>query len=118
MRKLATALALSTTLMFGSCLAGPHQLQRTVGDWDQQLYVDSPWVDAVLWIIPIIPFANFGASIGDFFVTDAYAFWIKDAFSGEGGTGFRHVKIESKKSMGSLLGEGTFLQIDRGDSGM
>ncbi len=111
MRKLALGLALLCGALFTGCMAGPHQLQRTVDDWDRKMYVENPWLDAALWVVPVIPFAHFGAGIGDFFVTDAYTFWVKDAFSGEKGTGFRHSDVPAEKSMGSLLGDGKFLEI-------
>ena len=114
MRKIALALTLFCGVAFTGCAAGPHQLQRTVDDWDRKLYVESPWLDAALWFIPVIPFAKFGASIGDFFITDAYTFWIKDAFSGGKGTGFRYADIPADKTMGSLLGDGKFLEISGG----
>ncbi|MFO1051927.1 MAG: hypothetical protein U1F36_06910 [Planctomycetota bacterium] len=116
MRKIAIAALLAASFTLGGCYSGPHQLQRTVDDWDQKVYVDSPWLNAVLMIIPVIPLARFGAAIGDFFITDAYAFWLNDAFGGQGGAGFRHKEIASKRSMGSLLrDDGKFLKIDGGN---
>ena len=113
MRKTAIVLTLVLAVLLGGCVAGPHQLFRTVDDWDQELYVNSPWLDAVLWIIPVVPFARFGAMIGDTLITDAYAFWFKDAFSGGKGTGFRHKDAEAEKYMNSLLSdEGEFLKIE------
>ncbi|MEZ5988304.1 MAG: hypothetical protein R3F30_04130 [Planctomycetota bacterium] len=103
MRKLLTALSLSALLGLGSCMAGPHQLRRTVDDWDAKMYTESPWLDAVLWIVPVIPLANFGATIADFFVSDGYTFWVKDAFKGEGGTGFKHAEYLGKQHVKSLL---------------
>lgn len=114
MRKIALTLALLGSVAFTSCMAGPHQLKRTVDDLDRKVYVQSPWLDAVLWIVPVFPLAHFGASIGDFFITDAYAFWFKDAFGGKGGTGFDHANIEQSRTMGSLVGDGKFLQINGG----
>jgi hypothetical protein len=95
-------------------MAGPHQLRRTVDDWDQKLYVKSPWIDAVLWVVPVFPLANFGAWVGDFFVTDAYAFWFKDAWDGKG-TGFEHYKQEwTDGRMKSLLSSDSgFIRIDK-----
>jgi hypothetical protein len=111
MRRLALACALLFSVSLTGCLAGPHQLRRTVDDWDNKMYVKSPWVDAVLWIVPVFPILNFGATIGDFFVTDGYTFWIKDAFTGQGGTGFKHYDVQSTKTMKSLLSDdGKFLQ--------
>ena len=94
MRKLGIVLALLLCFSFTSCAAGPHQLQRSVDDWDREMYVESPWLNAVLWVVPLIPLAHFGAAIGDFVVTDAYAFWIEDAFTGGNGTGFEHATVD------------------------
>ena len=109
MRKFLTTLALSavTALSLTSCAAGPHQLRRTVDDWDHKMYVNNPWIDGVLWVVPVIPFANFVAFIGDFVVTDAYAFWFNDAWDGKG-TGFEHLKVEATDGkFSSLLIEGS-----------
>lgn len=114
MRKsfLALAAAAVTSISLTSCLAGPHQLRRTVDDWDHKMYVDSPWLNGVLWFVPVFPLLNFGASIGDFFVTDAYAFWLKDAWDGKG-TGFKHYDVTpTDGQMSSLLNTGAgFLKI-------
>ena len=92
---------------FTSCYSGPHQLARTVDDWDAQLYTDSPWINAVLHIVPVIPLARFGAGLGDFLATDAYFFWFKDAWDGKG-TGFKHKEIlGSDGHVESLLLEGS-----------
>ena len=77
-----------------SCAAGPHQLRRTVDDWDHNLYVNSPWLNAALWIVPVIPVCHLGAFTFDFFIGDAYAFWFGDAWDGNG-TGFEHLPVES-----------------------
>jgi hypothetical protein len=94
------------------CAAGPHQLRRSVDDWDQKLYVNSPWLNAVLWIVPVIPIAHFLGGIGDFLIVDAYSFWFKDAWDGKG-TGFKHLEVQATdgqmKSL--LLDDGKFLEI-------
>jgi hypothetical protein len=107
-KQLIAALAATfTSLTLTSCSAGPHQLRRSVDDWDQKLYVNSPWLDGVLWFIPVIPFATFVAYVGDFFVTDAYSFWFHDAWDGKG-TGYEHFKVDAPDGkMGSLLSEGS-----------
>lgn len=114
MRKQLVALATAAiaAVSLSSCMAGPHQLRRTVDDWDHKMYVNSPWIDAVLWVVPVFPLCNFGAQIGDFFVGDAYAFWFKDAWDGKG-TGFEHAKIEATDGkVGSLLNDGAgFLKV-------
>jgi hypothetical protein len=105
MRKVLIAALLAASCLFTSCAAGPHQLRRTVDDWDHEMYVKSPWVDAVLWIVPVFPIMNFGAFVGDFLVTDAYAFWIKDAWDGKG-TGFKHYEVKpTDGQMSSLWNE-------------
>jgi hypothetical protein len=86
-----------------SCVAGPHQLRRTVDDWDHRLYVNSPWFDAALWIVPVIPVGHALAFVGDFLLLDAYAFWFHDAWDGAG-TGFEHVPVQATDGrVGSLL---------------
>ncbi len=114
MKKLATAVALAACVSLSSCLSGPHQLVRTVDDWDQKVYIQSPWLNAVLYIIPVFPFAKFGAGIADFFVTDAYAFWFKDAWDNKG-TGFEHyTQTWTDGRMKSLLSKDAgFIKIDK-----
>ena len=112
MRKIALTLALLGATMMTSCMAGPRQLSRSVDDWDHKLYVESPWLDAGLWVLPVIPLAKGAAAFGDFFI-GAYTFWGKDAWSDQGGTGFRHASPEAKNTMGSMFtGDGSFLKID------
>ena len=108
MRKFICSLLLgAAAVSMTSCAAGPHQLKRTVDDWDHKTYVNSPWLNAVLWIVPVMPLAHFGAGIGDFFIGDAYAFWFKDAWDGKG-TGYKHLMVEpTDGQMGSLLAEGS-----------
>jgi hypothetical protein len=116
MRKIIASLALGTVaaLSTTSCSAGPHQLRRTVDDWDHKMYVNSPWLDGVLWFIPVIPLATFVGAFGDFFITDAYAFWFHDAWDGKG-TGYEHLKVDATDGkMGSLLMDGSsWLQIKK-----
>jgi hypothetical protein len=103
MKKARLVCALLAITTFAACTVGPHQLRRSVDDWDQKTYVDSPWLDAVLTVIPVIPICTALAAIGDFFVTDAYAFWFKDAWDGKG-TAFTHFSpTPTDGAMGSLL---------------
>ncbi|MBK8976899.1 MAG: hypothetical protein IPM29_13350 [Planctomycetes bacterium] len=115
MRKIALALALAVGLMFSGCAAGPHQLRRSLDNFDQDLYVEMPLINGLLWFpIPAFPIAYYVAYIGDFFITDAYAFWIRDVWEGEG-TGFDYYDTSSKKTMKSLMSDdGSFLQIHEG----
>jgi hypothetical protein len=83
-------LALTAT----SCLAGPHQLRRTVDDWDHKHYVNSPWWNVAMWGLGIIPVTYAGAFVADLLVTDPYAFWFHDAWDGAG-TGFEHLPVQS-----------------------
>lgn len=112
MRKLATALALGMCLALGSCAAGPHQLRRSVDDWDQKMYVQSPWVNAVMWVVPVFPIMTTLAWVGDAFTSDFYAFWFKDAWDGKG-TAFKHFEVTPVDgSMYSLLmDDGKFIEI-------
>jgi hypothetical protein len=112
MRKTRLACALLAITAFAACSAGPHQLNRSVDDWDAKTYVNSPWLDGVLWFIPVFPICHFGAIIGDFFIGDAYSFWFKDAWDGKG-TGFNHYTPDATDgSMSSLLlDDGKFLEV-------
>ena len=114
MRKSLLSLVFAGVACLGlsSCLAGPHQLKRTVDDWDQKMYVDSPWLSAALWVIPVFPICHFGAGIGDFLIGDAYAFWFKDAWDMKG-TGFKHYATQpTDGQMSSLLNDdGSYLEI-------
>jgi len=101
--RLALPLLFAATL--SSCLAGPHQLRRTVDDWDHRLYVQSPWLDAGLWVVPVMPVAWVVAAVGDFLVADAAAFWLDDAWDGAG-TGYRFLAVEAPDGhVDSLLRE-------------
>jgi hypothetical protein len=98
---LLASLLLATTL--SSCFAGPHQLRRSVDDWDHKTYVNSPWFNAALWVVPVLPICNVLAWTGDFLICDAYAFWIHDAWDGKG-TGFQHMEVIAVDGkVGSLL---------------
>lgn len=114
MKKHVLALALGATALLPSCLAGPHQLCRTVDDWDQKNYIASPWLNAALWVIPVFPICHFGAGVADFFVTDAYAFWFKDAWDNNG-TGFEHYKQTwtDGRMKSLLMSDSGFIRIDK-----
>ena len=116
MRKSIAVLALAAvaSLSLSACFVGPHQFGRSVDDWDRDLYVNSPWWNAALWLVPVIPLGYTLAIVGDFLVTDAYSFWLDDAWDGAG-TGFEHLKVESPDGqMRSLLTEGSgWLQTHR-----
>jgi len=104
-RLAACAAALTLSLSLPSCLAGPHQLRRSVDDWDQDLYVNSPLFDGVLWIVPVIPTMHVLALTLDFLITDAWYFWFDDLWDNKG-TGFAHLKIDGKDGqLRSLLSE-------------
>ncbi|MFQ5507481.1 MAG: hypothetical protein ACE5F1_22180 [Planctomycetota bacterium] len=115
MRKACLSLALILACAFTSCYAGPHQLRRSVDDWDAKLYTENVWLDAALWVVPVIPLASLVAGLGDFLVTDAYTFWAKDAWDGKG-TGFQHAEyLGSDGHMKSFLLDGSkWLQVDSG----
>jgi len=113
MQKIVPVALLVLALCFSGCAAGPHQLMRTVDDLDQRTYVESPWMSGVLWVVPVFPALHFAASIGDFFIGDAYAFWAKDAWDGKG-TGFRHYEVKhTDGSVSSLLiDDGKFMRVN------
>ena len=75
-----------------ACAAGPHQLRRSIDDWDHKSYVNSPWWNAMLWVVPVFPACYAGAWVGDFLITDPWAFWGEDAWDGKG-TGFEHLQV-------------------------
>lgn len=112
MRKTLSALLLGGLLCFPGCVAGPHQLFRSVDDFDARVYTDSPWLSSLIWVVPLIPLARMGASIGDFFIGDMYWFWFEDAWDGKG-TGFEHAQYLGTdghvKSL--LLDGGEFLEV-------
>ena len=84
---------MALTMLLGSCAAGPHQLRRSVDDWDQRIYVNSPWLNAAMWVVPVYPVLLAGATATDFVITDPYFFWFGDAWNGNG-TGYRHLEID------------------------
>lgn len=112
MKKTLVVLPLLALGALSSCSSGPHQLTRSVDDWDQKSYIESPWLNGVLHFIPVIPIAMFIGGIGDFFITDAYAFWFKDAWDGKGTAFTRFDQTPTDGSMSSLLNDdGRFLEI-------
>ena len=94
---------LACTLLLSSCFAGPHQLRRSLDDWDNRNYVNSPWWAATLWLTGVMPITYTVAVLGDLFVTDPWAFWLDDAWDGAG-TGFEHAPVQwTDGRMASLL---------------
>ena len=87
-------LVLVCCFWLSGCFAGPHQLRRSVGDWDNQLYTDTPWMNGILHVVPAIPLAYVFAGIADFLILDAVAFWGGDAWGGTG-TSFEHYEVTS-----------------------
>jgi len=105
MRHHCRSLLLIGAATLTACAAGPHQLRRSVDDWDHKSYVNSPWWNATMWIVPILPVSYIGAWVGDFLITDPWAFWFEDAWDGKG-TGFEHLQLHWVDGrMGSLLTE-------------
>lgn len=88
----ATAALCVVVLSLSSCLAGPRQLLRSVDDWDQRSYVQNPWLNVGMWVVPVFPLCFAGAAVGDFCVGNVVAFWGDDAWDNEG-TGFRHLEV-------------------------
>jgi hypothetical protein len=114
MRTLRRRTALALIPCLAACAAGPHQLRRSVDDWDQKTYVNSPWFNATLWIVPVLPISYLTAIVVDFTITDPWAFWCEDAWDGTG-TGFKHLDVQwTDGSMSSLWRErGAWTKIDR-----
>jgi hypothetical protein len=109
MKKTLAALALGGALLSASCAAGPHQLRRSVDDFDHKLYQENPLLNGVLWVVPVFPILSYGAMIGDFLVVDAYHFWAKDVWRQEGTTIDRWTPSDSSHKVNSLLIGGPFL---------
>ena len=114
MRKLLASVAVCVAAFsMTSCMAGPHQLVRSVDDWDQKTYINNPWLDAAMWVVPVFPICGFAAGLGDFFVGDAYAFWFHDAWDMKG-TGFKHAETAPTDGyVNSFLGEGGFMKVTK-----
>jgi hypothetical protein len=112
MKRAVCSLALGLSFLLASCFAGPHQLRRSLDDYDQKLYIQNPWLDGILWFIPVFPIGGFVATIGDFFIGDLYSFWFKDAWD-QKGTAFTHFNpTPTDGSMESLLIDNSkFLEI-------
>ena len=55
--------------------------------------INSPRWNGVLWIVPVIPVATFGAWTLDTLITDPWAFWFGDVWD-NAGTGFEHLPVE------------------------
>jgi len=94
MKVITSLLCLTALASLGACSAGPQQLQRSVDDWDRELYVQKPLLDGLLHVVPVIPLAQFGAMIGDFLVINPYHFWLEDVWDGKG-TNFEHAEVAS-----------------------
>ncbi|MBK8099920.1 MAG: hypothetical protein IPK26_22690 [Planctomycetes bacterium] len=104
--KLPAVAMLGIAFSLTSCLAGPHQLRRTIDDWENKTYVNSPLLAVGMWIVPVFPLLTAGAMAGDFLITDPYAFWFRDIWSNSG-TGYRHYHSEfTNGHMPSLLDPG------------
>lgn len=114
MRTFSRRILLVPFVLLAGCVVGPHQLRRSVDDWDHKCYVNSPWWNVALWLVPVFPTFHVGAMVGDFLITDPWAFWFEDAWDGTG-TGFRHLEVSwTDGSMGSLMSERTgWTKIDR-----
>ena len=93
MRRAGLALALLSCLCVTGCFAGPKQMQRSVDDWDNKLYVQTPWMDGLLWVVGFFPVMHMLAFTGDTLMVNGIAFWFEDAWDCKG-TGFRHLVVK------------------------
>lgn len=111
MKRLSILAPLVLLLGLAACAAGPHQLKRSVDDWDQKMYVENPLLDGVLWVVPVFPILTLGASVGDFLIVDAWYFWTQDVWDGKG-TAFQHYEVTPTDGhLESLLSSGSkFMQ--------
>ncbi len=112
MKKMIAALGLVLAVSLSSCVAGPKQLARTVDDWDGKMYVENPWMDAVLNVIPVIPLAGAIGGFVDFFSDNLVAFWMHDAWDGKG-TAFKHFEVTPTDGAAHslLLDDGKFMEV-------
>lgn len=95
MSKIKLTLGALLTLSAAGCWSGPQQLKRSVDDWRNQQYVQSPWMNVFLHVpVPLFPALDFVAGIGDFWVMNPIAFWGDDAWDSKG-TAFEHLKVET-----------------------
>jgi len=88
MRKL---LLCSLVVMFcAGCACGPNYLSRSVDDWQNKKYEESP---ALVWaltdVLPAIPLVKGLAAIPDVLVLNPVQFWGSDVWEGRG-VGFEH----------------------------
>ena len=91
MKKLGLALAVAAMATIGAGCYGTKSLTRSVDDWGNQMYKDSPWLaQPVGWIA--VPVAMFVTGIIDG-VVDTYYFWSADAWDGEG-TPYMHKAVK------------------------
>lgn len=100
-------------LLLSSCLAGPHQMRRSIDDWDHQMYANSPLLDGLLWIpVPLFPLLTGLALAGDAVTFDFYSFWFRDVWRGSG-TGFEHLRVEAPAGKAfSLIGtDGAWFRV-------
>lgn len=92
MKKLISLFALVAAATLVSCTAGPKQLQRSVDDWDRQMYVEKPLMNGILHVIPVIPIADLLATLGDTLIVNPWFFWSEDVWD-EKGTNFHHIEV-------------------------
>jgi hypothetical protein len=113
MKRILLLVAVIAALLLPSCAAGPHQLSRSVDDWDREMYVENPLLNGVLYVVPVFPIAKYVAAIGDFLIVDAYYFWFEDLWDGQG-TSFQHYEVTpTDGALGSLLNDDAgFLKKD------
>lgn len=94
MRAIKLAFAALLGVSLAGCWSGPQQLTRSVDDWNNQVYVDSPWINVFMHFpVPVFPVLGFVASIGDFLITNPIAFWGDDAWDSKG-TAYRHWVVQ------------------------
>jgi hypothetical protein len=89
-RKLLSTLMVLVALTFGTaCYSGPKRLQRSWLDYENKAYVDNAWLTGALGVVPVYPFVQAIATIGDHFI-NFYYFWFVDAFDDNTGTAYLH----------------------------
>ena len=102
-RRVMITLIAATTLGIAGCSSGPSQLSRSVDDWDNQLYVQSPWMDSILHLVPVIPVMKLAGGTVDLLFINPWYFWTDDAWDSKG-TGFKRAQLEFTDGyLGSLM---------------
>jgi len=85
-------------LVAAGCASGPSSLSRSVDDWQNNNYEDSPLTTGLLTdVLPFYPLVKALAYIPDWLVLNPVQFWGDDVWDGEGAA-FVHENPGGKKT--------------------